>query len=373
MAHKGRIMTVLFCGFLAGLLVWHIALPDRARSETENRTLAQRPSLSRETLLNGSFTADMETYFADQFPLRDDWTGLKARCEQMLGKREFNGVYLCGDTLIAKVEELEAAQVEQNLAAVRKFAELTGGQVLLGLIPTAAEVWKDRLPQGAPSFDQAAFIQNAAEKTGLPTVDLLGALTEHAGEPIYYRTDHHWTTCGAFYGANALLTALGKEPLKETDFTPEVASMDFNGTLYSTSGIHWLAPDTIEYWVSEDDLRVTSWKSGKEEPGRLYDRSYLEHKDKYSSFLGGNQPLCVLENPAITDGSKLLLIRDSYSDSLAPFLAQRFSEVHLVDLRYYHTSVADYMAEQGIDTAVVLYSVSNFLADRNLIYLAPRG
>ena len=169
------------------------------------------------------------------------------------------------------------------------------------------------------------------------------------------------------------LTALGKEPLKETDFTPEIASTDFNGTLYSTSGIHWLAPDTIEYWVPEDDLRVTSWKSGKEEPGRLYDRSYLEHKDKYSSFLGGNQPLCVLENPAITDGSKLLLIRDSYSDSLAPFLAQRFSEVHLLDLRYYHASVADYMAEQGIDTAVVLYSVSNFLADRNLIYLAPRG
>lgn len=103
-----------------------------------------------ETLLNGSFTADMETYFADQFPLRDDWTGLKARCELLLGKREFNGVYLCGDTLIAKVEEPEAAQVEQNLAAVKKFAELTGGQVLLGLIPTAAEVWRDKLPAGAP-------------------------------------------------------------------------------------------------------------------------------------------------------------------------------------------------------------------------------
>ena len=82
--------------------------------------------------------------------------------------------------------------------------------------------------------------------------------------------------------------------------------------------------------------------------------------------------MCVLENPAITDGSKLL-IRDSYSDSLVPFLAQCFSEVHLVDLRYYHASVADYMAEQGIDTAVVLYSVSNFITDRNLIYLAPRG
>ena len=373
MANKGRLTTGIFCLFLAGLLAWHIALPDRARSETENRTLAQFPDFSWETLKNGSFTEGMEDYFADQFPLRDDWTGLKARCEQMLGKREFNGVYLCGDTLIAKVDEPDRLQAEKNLDDVKRFGEAAHGQVLLGLIPSAAEVWKDRLPQGAPSFDQAAFIQNAAEKTGLPTVDLLGALTEHAGEPIYYRTDHHWTTRGAFYGANALLTALGKESLKEIDFTPEVASMDFNGTLYSTSGIHWLAPDTIEYWASEDDLRVTSWKSGKEAAGRLYDRSYLEHKDKYSSFLGGNQPLCVLENPAITDGSKLLLIRDSYSDSLAPFLAQRFSEVHLVDLRYYHTSVADYMAEQGIDTAVVLYSVSNFLADRNLIYLAPRG
>ena len=132
--------------------------------------------------------------------------------------------------------------------------------------------------------------------------------------------------------------------------------------------------DAMKVAVSDVTGKMSeSWKSGKEEPGRLYDRSYLEHKDKYSSFLGGNQPLCVLENPAITDGSKLLLIRDSYSDSLAPFLAQRFSEVHLVDLRYYHTSVADYMAEQGIDTAVVLYSVSNFITDRNLIYLATRG
>lgn len=370
MAHKGRIMTVLFCGFLAGLLVWHIALPDRARSETENRTLAQRPSLSRETLLNGSFTADMETYFADQFPLRDDWTGLKARCELLLGKREFNGVYLCGDTLIAKVEEPEAAQVEQNLAAVKKFAELTGGQVLLGLIPTAAEVWRDKLPAGAPSLDQPVLLQRAAEETRLPTVDMLGALSEHAAEPIYYRTDHHWTTRGAFYGANALLEALGRDPLEESSFRPETASTDFNGTLYATSGIHWLMPDTIEYWVPGDGLNVTTWKSGRAEPGELYDRSYLEHKDQYSSFLGGNQPLCVIENPDIRDGSKILLIRDSYSDSLAPFLAQRFAQVHLIDLRYYHASVAEYMAQHSIKTAAVLYSTANFISDRNLFYLS---
>ena len=369
MAKNGRLTTAVFCLFLTGLLAWHIALPDRARSETENRTLAQFPQFSWENLKDGSFTAGMEDYFADQFPLRDDWTGLKARCEQLLGKRSFHDVYLCGNTLISRVEEPDDAQVKKNLSYVNELAGMADGQVLLGLIPSAAEVWKDRLPAGAPSFDQPAFLEKAAEETGLPAVDLLGALAAHAGEPIYYRTDHHWTSLGAFYGANALLNALGKEPLKEDDFTPQIASTDFNGTLYSTSGIHWLTPDTIEYWVPEDGLRVTTWKSGKAEPGQLYDRSYLEHKDKYSSFLGGNQPLCVIQNPEITDGSKLLLIRDSYSDSLAPFLARRFSEVHLIDLRYYHASPAEYMAEQGIDTVVVLYSVANFISDRNLVYL----
>lgn len=174
-------------------------------------------------------------------------------------------------------------------------------------------------------------------------MDLLGALSEHAEEPIYYRTDHHWTTRGAFYGANALLETLGREPLDERYFQPKTVyqdgsfrtkavSTDFNGTLYSTSGIHWLEPDAIEYWVPDGYLNVTTWKSGKAEPGQLYDRSYLEGKDKYSSFLGGNQPLCVIENPDVQDGSKILLIRDSYSDSLAPFLAQAFSQVHLIDL-----------------------------------------
>ena len=156
----------------------------------------------------------MEDYFADQFPLRDDWTGLKARCEQLLGKRSFHDVYLCGDTLISRVEEPDDAQVKKNLSYVNGFAGMADGQVLLGLIPSAAEVWKDRLPAGAPSFDQPAFLEKAAEETGLPAVDLLGALAAHAGEPIYYRTDHHWTSLGAFYGANALLERLGKGAFK---------------------------------------------------------------------------------------------------------------------------------------------------------------
>ena len=358
-----RFLTVLFCIFLGGLLVWHLALSDRDKSETENRTLAQLPEFSWEALKDGTYTEAIETYFADQFPLRDSWTVLKARAEQILGKREFNDVYLADRTLISKVETPDQTLVENNLSYIGRLEEKTDANVTVGLIPSAAEIWKDRLPTGAESWNQSSLLAQS-------DVDFLSALSEHANEQIFYRTDHHWTTLGAFYGANALLEALGKEPLKEEDFNIEVASSDFNGTLYSQSGVHWIEPDIMEYWVTEAGLKVTSWRTGKAEEVPLYDRSYLQKKDKYSSFLGGNQPLCVIENENLSeDAGKIILVRDSYSDALAPFLAQRFSEVHLLDLRYYRAPVSMYALQYDVEDIVVLYSVQNFISDKNLVLL----
>ena len=364
-----RFVTALFCLFLGGLLVWHVALPDRERSEVENRTLSQRPEFSWQALKDGTYTTAVEEYFADQFPLRDEWTGLKARTEQLLGKHLFNGVYLCGDTLISKVEPPEGDLDQKNLEYVSRLAEKLEIPVCLGLIPSAAEIWADQLPAGAESWDQQAFLEQA-EALGLPMVDFLGALSAHADEPVFYRTDHHWTTLGAFYGANAVLEAMGKEPLSKGDFTPQTVTEDFNGTLYSSSGVHWLTPDTMEFWVEDTGLEITSWRTGAPEPGVLYDRSYLEVKDKYSAFLGGNQPLCVIRNASMAGQGKILLVRDSYSDALAPFLAQRFEEVHLLDPRYYRVPTAQYAEENGIDAVVVLYSIPNFITDRNLVLLA---
>ena len=358
-----RFLTAFFCLFLGGLLVWHVILPDRDKSETENRTLAQMPEFTWNGLKDGSYTKAIETYFADQFPLRDGWTGLKARTEQLAGKSEFNGVYLCDDTLISKVEIPNPQQVEKNLSYLDRLAGKTDAQVLLGLIPSAAEVWKDRLPAGAGSWDQTDLLAES-------DVDFLAALSAHSDEPIYYRTDHHWTTLGAFYGANALLETLGREPLDRAEFSPETVSDSFCGTLYSQSGIHWLQPDSIEFWASEEGISVTSWREGKPQAAGLYDRSYLEVKDQYSAFLGGNQPLCVIRNENAPAGSgKLLLLRDSYADSMAPLLAQRFEEVHLVDLRYYRAPVAQYAAENGIDQIAAVYSVQNFISDKNLVLL----
>jgi hypothetical protein len=362
-----RFLSALFCLFLGGLLVWHIVLPDRAKSETENRSLAQWPTFSWETLVNGSFTAAVEDYFADQFPLRDSWTGLKARTEYLLGKREFNGVYLCGDTLIAKVDAPEETQVEKNLSYVNRLRDKTSANVYLGLIPSAAEVWQEKLPAGAESWDQSALLAES-------NIDFETVLKDHADEDIFYHTDHHWTTLGAYYGYTAVMESMGRgeETLSADVFERWTMPLSdqFQGTLYSQSGIHWLTPDTIEFWGRGEGLTVTSWRTGQAEESALYVTDYLGTKDKYSAFLGGNQPLCVIQNETVTDGSKLLLVRDSYSDSLAPFLARNFSEVHLLDLRYYRASVEQYAAENGIGDIAVLYSVPNFITDKNLVLLA---
>ena len=366
-----RFLAALFCAFLGGLLLWHVLLPDRDRSETENRLLAQIPAFSWEALANGGFTKGVEEYFADQFPLRDRWTGLKARTEQLSGKREFHGVYLCGDTLIARVGPPEKGLEAQNLSYVSRLAEAAEVPVYLGLIPSAAEIWREKLPAGAESWDQRAFLETAKPEGVAGIIDFQEALSAHAGEPVFYRTDHHWTTLGAYYGYAALMKTLGRgeEVLEPDAFKPRVPphADEFQGTLYSQSGVHWLAPDTIAFWAEEEGPSVTSWRSGVPEEAELYDFSYLLTKDKYAAFLGGNQPLCVIKNPEGT--GKVLLIRDSYSDALAPFLAQSFEEVHLLDLRYYRRSAAQYAAENSVDEIIALYSVPNFISDRNLVLL----
>jgi hypothetical protein len=284
-----------------------------------------------------------------------------------VGKTEFHGVYLCKK----RYADREGGGAGGGTWCPAKcgvcpetLTEKTELPVYLGLIPSAAEVWRGKLPPGAESWDQASYIRAAAGESGAEGVDFLGTLEAHRGEALYYRTDHHWTTLGAYYGCAAVLDALGRgDELPGPDaFQHRVlpGSDRFNGTLYSKSGIHWLRPDTIEFWVPEEGLSVTSWRSGSPEETALYETSYLDEKDKYSVFLGGNQPLCVIKNENLPEGEKLLLIRDSYSDALAPFLAQYFAEVHLLDLRYYRASAAQYAAENGIDRIFVLYSVPNF-------------
>ncbi len=367
-------LTLLFALFLGSLSVASALTPDKTFSELENRSLAQRPALTLKSLRSGEFMSDYESYVTDQFAVRDSWIAAKAYLEKAVGKQENNGVYFCDDaTLISRFDAPDEKRLTNNINYVNQFAEKSPVPVTFGLIPTQASIWAHKLPQGAPNYDQSLVMSQAAQSTTARFVDLTSVLSQHKDEPIFYRTDHHWTSLGAYYGYVALSEVLGYTPVPLENYTKTTVSTEFYGTVFSSSGVRWVKPDEIDIYVPEEGVTVTSHTYDNkgnpiEEPRQLYDESYLSKKDKYSMFLGGQQPLGVVKT-GNTDKPKLLLIRDSYSDSLVPFLTPHFSEIHLMDFRYCKLSPSQYIADNGIDQALVLYSVPNFCSDGNLLWI----
>jgi len=363
------LQSIIFLAFIGVFFVLNLVLPDKEFSQQENRMLQTAPKFSFEDLFDGKFTTDFEDYVTDQFAFRDSWTALKARCELLIGKDYNKDIYLCqSETLIDAFEAPEFSDIENNLESINILADSRDIPVYFGLIPSSAEIWGDMLPEGAPNDSQKDFIDTAYANVSAETVDFYSAMSSHAAEPIYYRTDHHWTTLGAYYGYTALAEAMGFEPVPLSDYEESVVSDSFLGTTYSSSGFGWIKPESISTYVEQGNAVITNYPSGQPVEGSLYVETFLEVKDKYSYFYGGNTPLLTVETG--NEGPSLLIVRDSYMDSMSPYLFEHFSEIHIIDLRHYKTSLASYIDANAIDNILVCYSVSNFCTDTNIFMVA---
>ncbi len=360
---SNRIITALFSVFIGGFFLLNLFLPDKTFSEKENRQLQTLPKFTFSSLFSGAFATRFESYCSDQFAGRDVWIEAKAGAELAQGKQQNNGVFLCGERLIELFTAPEADALARAVQSADSLSD-TGVPVSLALIPTVAQLYADMLPDGAPNEDQQAVIDSAYAQTALETVDLSSVLTAHSSEYIFYRTDHHWTSLGAYYAANALRSSWGLPEINKAALTPETISDDFCGTLYSSSGFFWVVPDEMETLISaREGSSVTRYETnGTEQTLPLYNYDKLTIKDKYTFFLGGNIPRAVV-NTGTENTPSLLILRDSYADSLVPFLTDAFSEIHLIDLRYYTGSVKEYIAENAIDRVLLLYSTDNFFSD----------
>ena len=361
------LVLLLFIGL--GLLL-HLILPDRDFSPQENRVLQSLPSFSFSTLFQGKFTQRVEKYITDQFPFRDGWISIKARAELAAGKDSNNDIYLCtGDTLLETYTAPEAGDLIFRLEAVDILADNADVPVYFALIPSAAELRRDLLPAGAPNDSQKETIDFAYAGFHGQTVNVYDALEAHADEALYYRTDHHWTTLGAYYGYTALAKAMGFEPVPLRDYTETLVTDAFYGSAWSAAGFSWVAPDSISTYVPQGDAIITNYPQRQPEPGVMYDESKLELLNKYPYFFGGNTPLLTIET-GHSEAPSLLILRDSYMDSLSPYLLPHFSTIHILDLRYYQTGLKAYLTEHPVDQILVCYSVNNFTQDGNIFLAA---
>lgn len=366
--------VVVFATLILGFAIANLLTQDIAFSESENRYLQQKPKFSFERLLSGEYAEEIEKYKTDQFIMRDEFIGLKTQIDYLSGKKDTNGVFFAADGyLIEKHEITDVNQMNKNIGFVSQFADkataLLGKEhVSIMIVPTAGNILADKLPSNATDFDQHPLLDEIA---GLNATvpDLQKALSARKRDDIFYKTDHHWTTLGAYYGYRAWCDATGNKGRTMAEFTQEEVTNEFYGTIYSKARLFSTKPDTIIRYMPNEQTKFTvTYNQGEKVMDTLYQDEFLQKRDKYSYFLGGNNPVVKIEGGE-KNGKKLLLIKDSYAHSIAPFFATDFEEVHMLDLRYLNISVEEYIKTNSITDTVVLYNTINFAKDSNVFKL----
>lgn len=381
-----KIMIAFFAVFLTALPILTLVFlsPEKTPfSENENRYLAAFPKLNMKTYKDESFMNGFDDWISDRFFGREDWIVLKNKTDSVLGKTETNGVFIENDMMMQIWDGYDEELYKKNLNAINNFiAKHPEIPAYFMLVPNAQEIYRENVPKYAEVGSQKQFIDKFySELKGFEgTVDVLSALTDRKSSYIYYRTDHHWTSYGAFTGYEAAASVLDYDNYKYDSFTVEHASSEFRGTLFSKTLDFDVTPDVIDYYTlteNEPGVKVSVYKMLDPKTGQIiydeydsmYFRSFLEVKDKYSSFLGQNSPIVTIENENAKNDKSILLIKDSYAHSLVPFLSKEYKTVTMIDLRYINIDFQTMTPLKNYDQLLFLYNVITFSEDEHIVKL----
>ena len=368
---KNLLLCVLFCAYLLGMLLLFLLLPERRFSEREKRYLAERPSLQTEELLSGRFGEDMESWCADHLPGRDFFVGLYAHALRLSNLQVTQPIYAGrSGRLYERPVSFDAAVIRRNMDTVNAFAEALQQDVDLMLVPSAGYLLRDDIAGLSDEYPDDRVIAEAGSLAGthVRPLELLPLFRAEADpSALFYRTDHHWTSLGAYRAADAYVRQAGRV-LPSPDAYRVSSVEGFLGTTYARACFWEIPPESLELWDSGGQFAV-SFSDREGSFDRLFFPEQLTESDKYPVFLDGNHPLVRIRNLSPEAEGRLLVVRDSYANCMGCFLADAYAEVVLVDLRYYRMPVAELCREEGFDQILVLYSVKNFMTDDNIIWL----
>ena len=368
------IISVIFVAFIGIFAVLFWVLPKSDFSPKEKRYLQGFSEISVQSLTDGTFETDFENYINDHMVLRDVFMGVNSYSNIAVLNNGSDGVYKCSDGYLIN-EPATDSRLDLNLSVTADFKEKTGIDTTVMIVPSTGYIMDDKLPLVHKNYNDDRYynrIESFCQKNGLGFVDLRDTFNSHKNSTqIYYKTDHHWTTVGAYLAYQSLCEKWGIEVKEKNGYIVE-KTPDFYGTTYNTSGFWLNESDTIEVWKNRDNHstceitangKTTAYKS-------MFFPKQLEGADKYTVFLNGNNPVTTVKNPDNKGKEKLLVIKDSFSHCLAPFLSEKFSQITLVDMRYYKKSVSEEIVKKDkFDKVLICMSMDNFLEDKDFAFL----
>ena len=354
------------------VLVSSIILPDTGFSEKENRVLASRPALKLDQIISGGYEKQFETYENDQFPLRDMWITLKATTDRLMGKVEENGVYLGKNGYLMEAFNAPSqTQYDATVNAMTSFAQEHSDLKQYALIaPNSVNILKSNLPAFAPADDQNPWIdklKDSLTSAGVTFIDIRDTFTDHKAEDLYYHTDHHWTTLGAYYAYLQAAAAMGIDTSSDS-YDKAPVSQTFKGTLSAKSGFRSGETDEIDVFLPNGDNALSSvvnYVDEQKKSASFYDTSKLNTRDKYALFFGGNHAQIKISTPTESNNT-LLVLKDSYANSFIPFLAQHYRKIIMIDPRYYYGDLEQLLQVENVQEVLYLYNANTFFADTSL-------
>ncbi len=396
------LVTIVF--FIIGLAFF--ARPER--SENEKRELTPFPTFTLESFLNGEYTAQVSLWFADTYPLRESMIEANAGIESLYGIRgeqivgggsgddiptnrpadvvfnptddgkgdTFEGTYTNGDTAY-QLYFFNQQNSDSYVALINEFASQVEGQAqvydMIAPLHYAIALSDDTVKKfNASSCAEAIDYMYSNLSDSIRAVDTLPYLASHNDEYLYFRTDHHWTARGAYYAYLAFCDTKGIEPTPLEDY--ERYQFDgFLGTFYANANQPAAMknnPDYVEAFIPiginredvyDSDGNYVDWYSIVYTGADKYDAA-----NKYLAFLGGDHPLIKIQNPNVTDGSSIVVIKESYGNAFVPFLVDSYEYVYVIDYRKWSGSLSDFVLDTGIDDVLFLNVVSNTSTSQRL-------
>lgn len=359
----------ILCLFL--VMAVNFIVPDKEKSDEENRVLESMPKLSLASITTGDFMEQWEAYMSDQFVGRNVWRKLKVGLDRLGGSSMENGVFIGKDgQLLEDIALPDDGQYSENIKAVKSFAQTYSDiPVTVMLVPDAASILSGSLPSFASVEDQRQMFSMVERGLGdsVNWVDVYSILNSRKTEKLYYKTDHHWTTQGAFYVFRETAAGFGIEGDVSDDYVSYTVTDSFNGVLAAKSGVGLSEKESIEIYApaSGDDDVVVNYVDEARKTSSLYDSSKLETRDKYAVFFGGNTS--VMDIKTVSPSSKrLLVVKDSFANCFIPFLTPYYREIVVVDPRYYSGTMKDIMDTYRITDALIMYSGNTFVTDNHI-------
>ncbi|MBF1138613.1 MAG: hypothetical protein HXL79_03630 [[Eubacterium] sulci] len=374
MNHKtAKIFGFVFPAILIAVMFFNIFLPDKNFSAEENRLLQTMQKLSISSIFSGRFETKAESYAADQFMLRNMFIKIKSSFDTSLGSTESNNVFMCKDNyLMENISKADAKKMENNYNSLAKLKQLYPNiNMDFMLVPNAANIMSDKLPLFAVTEDQNKQIDDFFKKIqsiGINPVDVRATFKKNKEKvELYYHTDHHWTTDGAYL---AYQDFAKKNKLNSNiKYDALAVKNDFRGTLASKSGFTNGLNDMIKIYLPKEGQNyknsVIFYSDTMEKTTEFYKLNNLKKKDTYTVFGGSNHPIYSIKTP-VSSQRKLLLIKDSYANSFIPFLSQDYREIIVIDPRYFFDDISEIIKANGITDILFLYNTNTFFNDNSL-------